>query len=229
MVPLWERKMNHEALGTGISSNVFLILNLRHMKVVARKVLKECDAVARKKMLREVKVQREAAKHGLAPQIFTVSRLRCTFDMEPVGPTLKDIWKGQNQKFTESQQRGVIALIDGLVEHGIRHTDLHSKNIMHADDNRFVAIDFGGTDTRANVDFEKGGKKIDEKGKRLMTMLYDEKSGLISTSKEPYTPPKIMNDKIREWGYTVPGTQRAKRPASSRPATNPTPRRRKSS
>lgn len=195
-------------LGKGQQATVYQIYNFRHGKAVARKVLKRCDDKAQTDMMEEVRLQRIAAKKGLAPEVVHFHKKRCVLDMQPLGKSLKQMITDEGGRISEDHQRDVVRLIKKLVDAGIDHPDLHAENILLSD-GHFAAIDFAGVTQLSQPALRKlsAEAKNFKKATHLLMLLYDDKEpapfGLIATGvlKEK---PEILIDKLDEWGMAGP-------------------------
>jgi predicted Ser/Thr protein kinase len=203
--PSWETLLAEKTLGAGDNAVVYLIWNVSQFRRVARKVMRRCDDKTRRSLRKEVEVQKFAAERGIAPGIVAFNEARCTIDMEVVdGRTLKQICADGD--LTEARQRGVIKLIEHLVDEpkptrlAIQHPDLHASNILERGD-AFVAIDFDGARI---VDNEKGTNPDELKGRYLSRLLCDKTSGLLSTGLLELRTVPIFAERATEWNWPLP-------------------------
>ena len=211
LAPLsWERIWSKRVMGCGELATVYLIHNIRRNTTVARKVLNECNANARKALEMEVKLQRLAASAALAPRIVNHNAKRCTVDMEPAGISLREVCVLNSGKLTRDEQNQIIWLIDQMVDRKINHMDMHACNILWAT-THFVAIDFanGSKMYPQNMSVEE---RTFEKGTKLHGLLYSPQGGLVSKGFLKHEPAHLVRQ-MRKWGLEKPGTRR-KRPSA---------------
>lgn len=199
---LWEQLVSSYVYGRGTHATVYHIFNVSQRKYVARKVLKMCTPG---QIQREADVQRRAATRDLAPKVFALSGERCTIDMEPVGDSLKELCK--RKRFRHEHQGQLVRLINGLIDAGIRHGDLHAGNICVYNEERLVAIDFGSA--TPSVDFSKGTSPDHEKGALLNSLLYAPGQGLVPTKLLRASQVTELDRQLNTWGFRSPNSKRA--------------------
>lgn len=218
----YERLLARQTLGSGEHATVYLVWNVRLLRLVARKKLADCGAADVAALRREADMQRYAASKGIAPAVLAVDERRCTIDMVPVGRSLKRVCLDDG-KLTAAQQRALIALIDGVAESGIVHCDLHAGNILEGAGGAFVAIDFDGARvTPSRV--ERAADATEAKGRYLFMLLHDADSGLVAKGWLT-EPANILQDQVEAWGYANTRTRsRRKGGRGVSAADSPAPR-----
>ena len=164
LVPSFEQLISVDVYGEGENARVYRILNLRSRKMVARKVVARCNPQALQK---EAAMQRRVAALGMAPAVVAVNPRRCTIDMQPVDRSLLQIATRGEPRLPAGVAEQLVGLIEGLVDAGIKHPDLHYKNVCEMG-GRLVAIDFDGV---AHASFTQR-EAMKEKADLLNAILY---------------------------------------------------------
>lgn len=123
----------------GKDGRTFLATDKRNQQV-AIKVFK--SHVSENDILKEVELQKKAARKGIAPQIIDYCPHGKYIVMDTLEHTLYDSFKSQNGVLTKQQQQHVIRLFRDLDQAGVFHGDPNPLNIMYKE-GRWYMIDFG--------------------------------------------------------------------------------------
>ena len=128
-------------------------------------------------LLKEVEHQREAARHGIAPEIKEINQEGKYIVMEKLDKNLFDIVKKNNGEIPDTIQRKIVNVIKQMDETGVFHGDPNPANFMMKGTSMYM-IDYGFA---RDID-DKLMKKYETKTPNKKFMIL----GLILKLKEIY-------------------------------------------
>ena len=159
---------------TGKEGTTFLVVDKKGCEY-AMKVFPKQKSI--NTLLKEVEHQREAARHGIAPEIKEINQEGKYIVMEKLDKNLFDIVKKNNGEIPDTIQRKIVNVIKQMDETGVFHGDPNPANFMMKGTSMYM-IDYGFA---RDID-DKLMKKYETKTPNKKFMIL----GLILKLKEIY-------------------------------------------